>query len=118
LSCPDNEQIEDITDRRIFNLPLALGENAENDEEYEYAFNVLVSLSERKNAQIRANAILGFAFLARTNGKLDKDIVLPIIKKVWRQNDIQNDTGKRGNIIAAVDDINQFLNWDINIDDL
>jgi hypothetical protein len=112
LSCPDSVKDYDI-DSRIFGLPLSLGENASNDEEYKYAFDILVSLCGRKNAQLRANAILGFACLARKNSKLNKDIVLPLVKKVWRQNG-----GCRGNIICAVEDINQFLQWDIDINDL
>ncbi|MFV0394562.1 MAG: hypothetical protein ACK5LC_09225 [Coprobacillaceae bacterium] len=112
LSCPDSS-LDSELDSRIFGLPLSLGESASNTEEYEYAFNILICLCSRKKAQVRANAVLGLAYLARTNGRLDKEIVLPILKEVWAKN-----TSNRGNILCAIDDINHYLHWNISVDKL
>lgn len=108
LTSQDSVNNEDL-DKRIFGLPLSLGEYAQNDIEYQYALENLILLSKRKNLLVRANSILGLEYLARTNGKLSKDIALPIIQTEWQIN-IEN----RATIETAIEDINHYLNWGLN----
>lgn len=91
-------------------LPLNLGECAENETEYNFTYDICLHLCKSDNADLRANALLGLAYLARTHGKLDKEIVFPIIKDEWL-----NNVNNRGRIEDCIDDINIFLKWNIDI---
>lgn len=42
--------------------------------------------TEHESADVRANAVLGFVYIARTKGKLEKQIVKPIVLRKLREN--------------------------------
>jgi len=104
-----NEDIDKILDRNdideIIILPLSVGENHTN---WKYAQEICVKLSRHENANVRANAILGFSYIARVHGKLEKHIVKPIILKELREN-----KEFEGTIIDSIMDINIFLKWNL-----
>ncbi|OCA83461.1 hypothetical protein F7984_04790 [Pradoshia sp. D12] len=104
-----NQQLNEILDRnRIYELiplPLSVGEYHIN---WKYAQDLCAKLSEHENPLIRANAILGFAYIARTKGMLEKHIVKPIVLKELRDNQEYN-----WRIIDAIHDINLFMKWKI-----
>src|SRR6202011_4956717 len=57
-------------------LPLALG-NSWHD--WKYAQDVCLRLTEHADAAIRANACLGLAYVARTQRRLEKHLVKPVL---------------------------------------
>lgn len=89
----------------LIRLPLSVGEYHIN---WKYTQDLCVRLSNHENARVRANAVLGFAYIARTKGMLEKHIVKPIILKELREN-----KDNQWRIIDAIDDINLFMKWNI-----
>ena len=61
-------------------LPLSVGEY---HEDWKTAQNVCVELSNRSDERVRANSALGFTYIARTKGKLEKHIVKPILLELF-----------------------------------
>lgn len=86
-------------------LPLSVGEYHPN---WKYAQDICVKLSEYPDERVRANAILGLAYVARTKRKLEKYIVKPVLLKA-----LQDNKEYEWRIIDAINDINIFMNWDI-----
>ncbi len=76
-------------------------------DDYEYAENFCVQLSNHECYVVRGNAIQGFGHIARIHGKLDEERIKPIIEKALK------DENKfiRGNAIDAKDDARTFLKW-------
>lgn len=107
-----NEEIKEILNRNQFDelisLPLSVSENHPN---WKYAQDLCVQLSSHECAAIRANAVLGFAYIARTKGKLEKHIVKPIVLKELRDNQEY-----QWRIVDSIEDINMFMKWKIGID--
>ncbi len=76
-------------------------------EDFEYAENFCVQLSNHEHFNVRGNAIQGFAHIARIHRKLNKDKVKPIIEKALKdKNELV-----RGNANDAKDDTEIFLKW-------
>ena len=89
-----------------------LGRDAENEEEYDYAFSKLLELYERENETVKAQVINAFAMLAVLKKDikiLDRAIVEPLISSAN-----SNAVGtNKSTIQDAIDDINHSLNWNI-----
>jgi hypothetical protein len=102
----DNE-INEILDEgdldKLVLLPLSIGEYHCN---WKYAQDLCAKLSTHEDERIRANAVLGFAYIARTKGMLEKHIVKPIILRELSEN-----KNYKWRIIDAIDDINLFMKW-------
>ena len=76
-------------------------------DDYEYAENFCIQFSNHEHFTVRANAIQDFGHIARIDGKLNEDIVKPIIKKALKdENEIV-----RGQASDAKDTIKHFLKW-------
>ena len=60
----------------IIILPLAVGMHEKN---WKHAQDICVELSMHEDERVRANSALGFAYIARTKGTLEKHIVKPIL---------------------------------------
>lgn len=94
----------------FFTLPFSLGEYAYDKEDFYYAENILIKLMEHSDNNVRANAVLGVAYLARNHKKLtNKNKIIKIIKKELKEN-----TEYKERIEDAIDDINIFLKLKIN----
>ena len=106
-SVPD----EEITSELI-SVIFCLGRDAENEEEYDYAFSKLLELYERENETVKAQVICAFAMLAVLKKDikiLDRSIVEPLISSAN-----SNAVGtNKSTIQDAIDDINHSLNWNI-----
>ncbi|CRK84624.1 hypothetical protein [Neobacillus massiliamazoniensis] len=104
-----NEQIREILNKNdideLISLPLSVGEHHIN---WKYAQDICAKLSKHENPLVRANAVLGFAYIARTKGKLEKHIVKPIVLYELRENQ-----EFQWRIIDAINDINLFMKWKI-----
>jgi len=86
-------------------LPLSVGENF---PQWKFAQDLCINLSEYPDTRVRANSILGLAYIARTKGKLEKYIVKPVILRALRE-----ETEYKWQIIDALKDINLFMGWNI-----
>jgi hypothetical protein len=64
-------------------------------------------LSSHPDEQVRANAVLGFGHLARTCGRLDEEVVRPIIEAGLRD----ASAVVRDHAGSAADDVTHFLGW-------
>lgn len=71
---------------------------------FDFIQDTLVKFSKNEDGNIRGIAILGFGQIARIYGKVDKDVVLPIVKNGLK--DISKFV--RGHSNSALDDINFF----------
>lgn len=89
----------------LITLPLSVGEYHLN---WKYAQKLCVKLSEHPDARVRANAVLGLAYIARTKGKLEKFIVKPVVLRALNEN-----KEFEWRIIDSIDDINLFMKWNL-----
>ncbi|RJE48901.1 MULTISPECIES: hypothetical protein [unclassified Dehalobacter] len=92
---------------KLIILPLSIGEY---HSDWKYAQDICVRLAVYPEPSVRANAILGLAYIARTKRQLEKDVVKPIVLKALR-----DEKEFQWRIIDAIDDINIFLNWNIEV---
>ena len=86
-------------------LPLRVGEYL---DQWKNAQDICLRLAEHPSAVIRANAVLGPAYTARTKGMLDKRIVKPYLLQELRTN-----AEYRWRIEDAIAYINYYLKWNI-----
>lgn len=81
-----------------------------HDHDIEFATSVLRQLAQHKDPTVRGNALLGFGHLARRIGKLDSEVVAPLVKAGLRD----PNTFVRGQANCAADDLTFFLGWDFS----
>ena len=86
-------------------LPLSLGEHF---PDWKFAQDLCIKLAANEDAAVRANAVLGLAYIARTKGILEKHLVKPVILKELREN-----LEYKWRIEDAIEDINIFLKWNL-----
>ena len=104
---PNNEATIELS-----SVIFCLGRDAENEEEYDYAFSKLLELYKRDNETVKAWVIQAFSLLAvlKTDiKKLDISFVEPLILTAYSRSIGSN----RATIQDAIDDINHSLNWSI-----
>ena len=89
----------------LMRLPLSLGEHF---ADWKFAQDLCIEITKNKEAAIRANAVLGLAYIARTKGMLEKHIVKPVLLKELREN-----LDYKWRIENSVQDINFFMKWNI-----
>ncbi len=106
-SVPNNEVSPELC-----SVIYCLGRDAENEEEYDYAFSKLLELYERENGTVKAQVIQAFSLLAILKQEikiLDRAIVEPLILSAN-----SNAVGtNKSTIQDAIDDINHSMNWNI-----
>ena len=89
-----------------------LGRDAENEEEYDYAFSKLLELYERENETVKAQVIQAFSLLAVLKQDikvLDRSIVEPLVLSAY-----SDAIGRNKQVIQdAIDDINHSLSWNL-----
>ena len=109
LAAHSDEEIKRIlregTYEETVRLPLEVGMN---HHDWKFAQNVCLQLAEHEDEAVRANAVLGLAYIARTKGKLSKHLVKPVILKELRR--MEN---FKWRIEDAICDINLFLGWNL-----
>ncbi|MEK3877093.1 hypothetical protein [Paenibacillus sp. FSL M7-0420] len=109
---PNDLSSEEIKDRLkrndaadLLTLPLSIGEYHPN---WKFAQDICAQLADHESAAIRANAILGFAYISRTKGLLEKHIVKPLVLSELREN-----KEYEWRILDSIEDINFFMKWKI-----
>ena len=80
-----------------------------SSDDLEWAQRVCVRLARHPHFNVRGNAILGFAHLARRFGMLDRALVEPLIVEALAD----SDSYVRGHADAALDDLRHFLGWNL-----
>ncbi|MBE6639632.1 MAG: hypothetical protein E7616_09345 [Ruminococcaceae bacterium] len=88
--------------QKLYMIPLSVGEYS-NDSEY--AQDICLMLLGHKNSKVRANAVLGFSYIARKHQTLDESII-PLL-----QYEYDNNQTERDRIREAIEDISLFLGW-------
>ncbi len=91
----------------LMRLPLAVGLQCSKSDK-EFAQELCLKLADNDCSAVRANAILGLAYIAIKHKWLDKRIVKPYIIRELRTND-----GFNWRIVDAVEDINDSLGWQL-----
>lgn len=79
-------------------------------EDRRYAEETCIRLATHSHNKVRAIAIESFEHLARINGKLNKEIIKPIIEKALKD----EDKFVRQKAEDAMDGIKHFLKWKFN----
>lgn len=109
IKMSENKQDEELQ-HDFYGVIYSLGRDAENSEEFQYAYDKLLKLCRHTNPHVRAYSILALSLLSGS-GILEKETVVPIITEEWKKN-----REYRGTIQDAVNDINYWLKWDINLE--
>ena len=76
-------------------------------EDRNFAEQTCIKLANHSNSNVRAMAIEGFEHLARIDGKLNKDIIKPIIEKALKD----EDEFVRGTAEETKDATKQYFKW-------
>ena len=108
LAAPDYED-NSLINPELYSAIYSLGRDVENEEEYHYALNILLSLCDRKAQRVRAKAILAISLLAIKHKRIEREIIEPIVKRKWEIADNES----RAIIQDAVSDINHAMNWNM-----
>ena len=109
INTPDYAD-DELISSELFGVIYSLGRDAESEEEYQYALNLLLSLCDRKAPRVRAYAILGISLLAMNHGYLlERERIEPIIKNEYEAANEEN----KPTIQDAIRDINYALKWNI-----
>lgn len=91
---------------RLVTLPIDLGFSHEN---WRFIQDVCVRLSEHRDWRIRANSLLGLSYAARFRGRIEKNIVTPVLLRALK--DTNQDVA--GTALDAIEDINHLMGWRI-----
>jgi len=89
-------------------LSLSVGEY---HSDWEYAQQICARLASHDNQKVKANAALGFGYIARTKGKLQQSIVEPILQRLL--DECTDEDMCKGRVADAIDDVNVFMGWSI-----
>ncbi len=96
-----------LTDNNTNELALMVLSVALYSDNFEYAENFCIQLSNHKHFNVRGNAIQGFGHIARIHGKLNKSKIKPIIENALKN----KNEYVHGNAVDAKDDTELFLKW-------
>jgi len=87
-------------------IPIRLGFNHEN---WKFIQDVCVRLSEHRDPQVRSNSLLGLSYAARFRGRVEKNVVKPVLLRGLKD----SDPVVAGTAQDAIDDINRLMGWRI-----
>ena len=103
------EEIEESlrfgTIEELLILSLAVGENF---QDWKYAQDICLHLAQHSSDEVRANACLGLAYVARTKHQLEKHLVKPILLQ-----ELRCQTEFLWRIEDSVKDINRYMKWQL-----
>lgn len=95
---------DDIERLRI--IPIDLGFNHEN---WRFIQDICVRLSEHRDPWVRSNSLLGLTYAARFRGKVEKNVVKPVLLRALKDSDSRVAAAAQD----AIDDINHLMHWRI-----
>lgn len=109
LSERTREEVKEILQSNdmdaLITLPLSLGEY---ELDWKFAQDTCMKLAQHEDERVRANAALGLAYIARTKGKLEKNLVKSVLLQLL--NDCEE---YQWRVIDAINDINLYMGWNI-----
>ncbi len=79
--------------------------------DWKYAQDLCVRLSEHEHPIVRGNALLGLEYIARFQGKLEQQIVKPVLLRALK--DPQTEVVERAKDAIAA--INSYMEWRIGV---
>jgi hypothetical protein len=88
---------------QLKHVPFSVGLN---EPDFDFAFDTLMKLQNHIDLDVKANAVLGFGYLAMRFKKLP-----PEVKSIVESALKHEDEFVRGQAISAADDISHFLGW-------
>jgi len=91
---------------RLIRLPIDLGFHHEN---WRFIQDVCIRLSDHREWRIRANSLLGLSYAARFRGRVEKNIVKPVLLRALK--DEHPDVASTA--ADAIEDINRLMKWRI-----
>ena len=91
---------------RLRTLPIDLGFHHEN---WRFIQDVCVRLSDHRDPWVRSNALLGLTYAARFRGRIEKNVVKPVLLRALKDEDAR----VAGVAREAIDDINHLMKWRI-----
>jgi hypothetical protein len=91
---------------RLRTLPIDLGFNHES---WRFIQDVCVRLSEHRDPWVRSNSLLGLSYAARFRGKVEKNIVKPVLLRALKDADLRVAAVAQD----AIEDINTLMSWRI-----
>lgn len=100
------EALEKDDVERLLLIPIELGFHHEN---WRFIQDISVRLSEHPDPRVRANALFGFEYAARFKGRVEKNIVKPVLLRALADSDPVVSQRAQETIEA----INHLLNWRI-----
>lgn len=105
----DREAMEAIAQDnvdRLITLPIDLGFH---HEDWRFIQDVCVRLSGHRDWRIRANALLGLSYAARFRGRVEKNIVKPVLLQALKDSSPEVVSTAHD----AIEDINRLMGWRI-----
>jgi hypothetical protein len=105
----DREAMDAITRddvEHLRTLPIDLGFNHEN---WRFIQDICVRLSEHRDSWVRSNSLLGLSYAARFRGKVEKNVVKPVLLRALMDRDLRVAAVAQD----AIDDINHLMKWRI-----
>jgi len=98
--------LEQGSRQELLTLPLAA---AQSPLDAEFVQDLCLQLAASGDAEVRANACLGLAYIARIAGRLDRARVEPVLL-----HELREQVEFRWRIEDAIEDIELYLDWAIN----
>src|SRR2546423_997491 len=87
-------------------IPIRLGFNHEN---WKFIQDICVQLSGHRDPWVRANSLLGLSYAARFRGRVEKNVVKPVLLRGL----LDTDPHVAGTAHDVIEDINHLMKWRI-----
>ena len=91
---------------RLLMIPIELGFHHEN---WKFIQDISVTLSGHEDPRVRANALFGIEYAARFRGRVEKNIVKPVLLRALRDQDPHVSAAA----VDAIEAVNQRMGWNI-----
>ena len=94
-----------LSEEKMILLPLSVGLYG---EPWRDSQDLLLTMMEHPNPELRANCVRGLGYIAFRFKKLDKRLVKPYVLRELREN-----TEFHGYVLDGIGDINHYLGWNL-----
>lgn len=91
---------------RMIKIPIELGFHHEN---WRFIQDISVKLAEHEDSRVRANALYGIEYAARFRGRVERNIVKPVLLRALRDQDAEVSSRAR----ETIDAVNHLMGWNI-----
>ena len=91
---------------RLLVIPIELGFHHEN---WKFIQDISVKLSEHEDPRVRANALYGIEYAARFRGRVEKNVVKPVLLRALRD----QDSHVAARALDTIEAVNHLMGWKI-----